>query len=239
MVQLRINVFSWLRRGPKPLRILNFIGFAYLLYWLIHFVSVSFRIGQAFAALAIYLVYIVWLKHQRTVNLRLAGMDDIDAMEGAEFEHRMLLHFRKLGWKAKGTKGSGDFGADLILTRPDGLKIAAQCKRYTDPVGLDAIQQAVAAVRYYNADAAMVITNSHLTQAAKELARVNDVEVWDRDELAKSLAGLADLAGPADLASLADLADWRPSPWEKLKSTLANLFRRFTLAKVFRKRSRW
>ncbi|QSO47070.1 restriction endonuclease [Alicyclobacillus mengziensis] len=208
---MRINILSWLRRGPKALRIVNFIGIAYLLYWLIHFVSTSFKVGQAFAAMGIYVLYIVWLKHQRVANLRLAGMDEIDQMDGTEFQQRMLLHFQDLGWRAKSTKGSGNFGADLILTRPDGLKIVAQCKRYADPVGIDAVQEVVAAIRYYSADMAMMVTSSHLTKAARELARVNDVEVWERDELAQSLS---------------ELVDERSSVWEELKFRLGNTFRR-------------
>jgi len=53
-------------------------------------------------------------------------------------------------------------------------------------VGLAAVQEAVGAIRYYNADYAMVITNRNLT-AAKKLATANDVVVWERDELEKSL----------------------------------------------------
>lgn len=208
---MRINILSWLRRGPKPLRIVNFIGIAYMLYWLIHFVSTSFKVGQALVAMGIYILYILWLKHQRAANLRKAGMDEIDEMDGTEFEQRMLLHFQDLGWTAKPSIGSGDFGGDLILTRPDGLKIIAQCKRHADPVGIDAVQEVVAAIRYYKADAAMMVASSHLTKAAKELARVNDVEVWERDQLAKSLA---------------EMVDERSSGWEELKFRLGNTFRR-------------
>ena len=41
----------------------------------------------------------------------------------------------------------------------------------------------VAAIKYYNADSAIVITNSYFTKSAIKLAKVNNVELWDRDKL--------------------------------------------------------
>ena len=72
------------------------------------------------------------------------------------------------------TKGSGDFGVDVTAHRA-GHKYAVQCKYYSSPVSLSAIQEAVAGKALYNCDRAMVVTNSTFTKAARELANANNV----------------------------------------------------------------
>lgn len=83
-----------------------------------------------------------WLQQRR---LRSAGFNDIDKMSGVELEDCMYVYFRNIGWKAEKTPVSGDYGADLILTDPAGKRIAAQLKRYSGQVGVDAVQEIAAA----------------------------------------------------------------------------------------------
>ncbi|WP_414481040.1 restriction endonuclease [Caldicoprobacter sp.] len=45
----------------------------------------------------------------------------------------------------------------------------------------------VASKAYYNADIAIIFTNSHLTEAASELAKLNNVIVFDRNTLRNTL----------------------------------------------------
>jgi len=54
-----------------------------------------------------------------------------------------------------------------------------QCKFYSHPVGVSAVQQVVGGMAYYDCDRAMVITNNTFTRQAKELAERNDVELLD------------------------------------------------------------
>lgn len=181
---------GFVMKGGKKARVAKVLTVALLLYWVIRLLPDKYRVLEGFISITLYYAYIFWLKHRQAENLRVAGMDVIDQMEGVEFEQRMLLHFQGAGWKAKPTRTSGDFGADLLLTDPTGRKVVAQCKRYDASVGVEAVQEAVAAIRYYTADSAMVITNSHLTAAAKKLAVANDVEVWERARLAQKLASV-------------------------------------------------
>lgn len=67
------------------------------------------------------------------------------------------------------TKGSGDQGADILVT-VNAVKIAIQTKKYSGSVGNDAVQQVYAAKGHYDASVAMVITNSTFTQHAETLA---------------------------------------------------------------------
>ena len=52
---------------------------------------------------------------------------------------------------------------------------------------MSAIQQAYGGISYYHLDCAIVITNSYFTEAAYQLASVNDIILIDRPKLLKML----------------------------------------------------
>ncbi|MDQ0255618.1 restriction system protein [Evansella vedderi] len=120
-------------------------------------------------------------------HFKRANMTVIDQMDGFEFEEYLAYMFTKLGYKAKKTRNTGDYGADVVLKK-DGIKTVVQAKRYKNKVGIDAVQQIVGSKSYYKADKAMVVTNSTLTGPAYKLAKVNGVEVWDREKLIYELS---------------------------------------------------
>jgi len=109
----------------------------------------------------------------------------IDGMEGYEFEKCMKDVFEKLGYSAHHTPLSGDQGADLILTSKNGPRIAVQTKRYSYSVSNKAVQEVVAAKAFHRCTNGIVVTNSYFTASAKELAKANDIELIDRNELKK------------------------------------------------------
>lgn len=111
----------------------------------------------------------------------------IDRMSGSEFEAFLNKLFKSLGYRSTNLKDTGDFGADLLI-RVDGRKIAVQAKRYSKNVSLSAVQEIVAAKAYYESDEAAVATNSYFTRSAQELAQVNGVTLWDRDDLSRMMA---------------------------------------------------
>lgn len=132
--------------------------------------------------LIVILDFIVIRRSDRRACVR--SMAKIDQMTGDEFEECCAAHFRRLGYKAKitGARGGGDYGVDIILKK-NGVVTAVQAKRYKNNVGISAVQQIVAGKAKYGANDALVVTNSHFTQAARELARVNDVVLWDREAI--------------------------------------------------------
>lgn len=96
-------------------------------------------------------------------------------MDGHDYEYLVAKYLREHGYTGvKVTKGSGDFGVDVTAHKA-GHKYAVQCKYYSSPVSLGAVQEAVAGKALYNCDRAMVITNSTFTKAAHELANANNV----------------------------------------------------------------
>ena len=119
------------------------------------------------------------LRHLKYKNSTLAK---VDKMSGIEFEEFLRVHFEKKGYQVKTTKKSNDYGADLLLKKKHETTIV-QAKRYGRNIGIEAIQQAVAARTYYHADYAIVCTNQYFTNSAVNLANECDVELWDRETL--------------------------------------------------------
>lgn len=125
---------------------------------------------------------------RRTLISSDAGVVPVDRLPGEEFEVRLAHLFRQVGYRVDTTPRTGDFGADLLLTAPDGQTWAVQAKRHDQPVGVKAVQEVIAAVAYYNLHCGMVVTNSTFTPAAREMAQRTGVALWDRAELARAMA---------------------------------------------------
>lgn len=111
-----------------------------------------------------------------------AGLPEIDRMTGRQFEEWLARFFRSRGYEVTLTPEQGDYGADLIL-RKGPVRTVVQAKRWGGKVGVSAIQEITAAKGYYGANGAMVVTNSFFTKEAIELARRNNVVLWDRNKL--------------------------------------------------------
>lgn len=106
----------------------------------------------------------------------------VDAMSGHDFEHLLARLFASAGFEVEETRQTQDQGADLLLQR-FGRRIVVQAKRYSENVGNAAVQQVIAAMQHFSCDGAMVVTNSHYTPSAKELAESVGVTLIDRDRL--------------------------------------------------------
>ncbi|WP_170885606.1 restriction endonuclease [Bacillus alkalicellulosilyticus] len=108
---------------------------------------------------------------------------NVDKLNGHDFEHFLAPLFRKKGYSVKVTRGSGDFGADLVLRNVKGQVTVVQAKRYSSNIGVSAVQEIVAAKPMYKATNAIVITNQYFTPAAVKLAKANGVKLLDRNKL--------------------------------------------------------
>lgn len=107
----------------------------------------------------------------------------MDDMPGLEFEKYCARLLEKRGFvDVNVTKASGDFGVD-ILAEKEGVTYAIQCKRYSDPVGVKAIQEAYAGKEYYDRMVGAVLTNQYFTQPAVDAAKKLKILLWDRGYL--------------------------------------------------------
>ena len=104
----------------------------------------------------------------------------LDEMEGHDFEYFCADLLKKKGFiDVEVTKASGDYGID-ILAEKDGVTYGIQCKRYQDPVGIKAIQEAYAGKEYYDRMVGAVMTNQYFTTPAVETAKKLKILMWDR-----------------------------------------------------------
>ncbi len=107
----------------------------------------------------------------------------MDEMEGHDFEYYCADLLKNSGFlDVEVTKGSGDFGAD-ILAEKDGVTYAFQCKCYDKPIGVKAVQEIYAGRDFYGRMVGVVMTNQYFTQPAVELAKKLNIMLWDRGYL--------------------------------------------------------
>ena len=119
---------------------------------------------------------------QNQAQLEWIKSQNIHSMTGSQFELYLKKIFENLGFFVQLTAHTGDQGADLIIHNQN-EKIAVQVKRYNNNVGNKAVQEVVASVKHYGANRGMVVTNSRFTNAAKELASSNNIELIDGQQL--------------------------------------------------------
>jgi len=90
-------------------------------------------------------------------------IDEIDKMTGEEFELFTAAVLKGCGFIIEElTKTTGDYGADIIVSFAQ-IRIAVQCKRYSHPVGVKAVQEVISAMKHYDCEEAIVITNNYFT----------------------------------------------------------------------------
>lgn len=106
---------------------------------------------------------------------------NVESMTGVDFEHYCAewLMKNKNFKKVVVTPPSGDYGADLVAYDRKGECWVFQCKHYGRKVTNSAVQEAVTAKAHYKAARAAVMTNSQLTEKARELAFENDVLLFE------------------------------------------------------------
>lgn len=122
----------------------------------------------------IFLSTVIWLFQKRR-----RPSDTFEDMDGHEFEYFCADLLERRGFvEVEVTRGSGDYGID-ILAEKDGVTYAVQCKRYTAPVGVKAIQEAYAGRDYYDRMVGAVMTNQYFTAPAVEAAKKLKILLWD------------------------------------------------------------
>ncbi|WMC11572.1 restriction endonuclease [Oceanimonas pelagia] len=114
-------------------------------------------------------------------------------MSGHDYEFHLSTRVNEeTSWTAEVTRGSGDQGADLIITYQD-ITAIVQAKYYTSKVGNKAVQEALSAQQFYNAGMAFVVTNSFFTDSAIELAEQTGVYLFQEDGFIEALQSFDDV----------------------------------------------
>lgn len=132
--------------------------------------------------LGLVIAVMIMNRQKRIERLRKSGINDIDKMEGRQFEHYLSHLMKSQGYSVEVTRAAGDYGADLVINKA-GKKIVVQAKRYSKNVGIEAVQQVYSSQNYYGASEAWVLCNRDYTEAARNLAKSNGVRLIGREEL--------------------------------------------------------
>lgn len=101
---------------------------------------------------------------------------------GGKYEAHCIMKMKLHGWlfvRQCGKANTPDFGADITARGFLFSSIVVQCKDYTRPVGVKAVQEVNAARQYYGASRAAVAAKGTFTKQARELARRCNVELWE------------------------------------------------------------
>ncbi len=143
----------------------------------------TIQIAGVLFLLTVMIVFIIWLMRRRP-----QAPAFLEEMEGHEFERFCAELLERRGFEeVEVTKGSGDYGID-ILAEKEGVTYAIQCKRYTAPVGVKAIQEAYAGRDYYDRMVGAVMTNQYFTTSAVEAAKKLKILLWDGGYLEEMLS---------------------------------------------------
>ncbi|MDW8214124.1 MAG: restriction endonuclease [Roseiflexaceae bacterium] len=118
---------------------------------------------------------------------------ELSALKPAEFEERVLLLLKDLGWTNLRLRGgSGDRGVDLE-GEFQGQRYVVQCKRYSKPVPPSMVRDLAGALHIQRADRALLVTTSSFTRQGYEEVRNLPIELWDGDVLARKIEEAAAL----------------------------------------------
>ena len=147
----------------------------------------TFVLAGAALIVAAVMVLVLWaFRRARLLRESWRGKA-LDEMDGRDFEFFCADLLEQKGFlDVEVTKGSGDFGID-ILAEKDGVTYAIQCKRYEEPVGVKAVQEAYAGREYYDRMVGAVMSNQYFTEPAVAAAKKLKILLWDRGYLEEML----------------------------------------------------
>lgn len=111
---------------------------------------------------------------------------NFSSLSGTEFENLLVKLFESIDYIVEHPGSVGDQGGDLILNR-GGERILVQAKCYSNNIGNKAVQEAVAAKKYYDCNRVLVVGTSDFTHEAVDLAKANNVELMRKKQLQELL----------------------------------------------------
>ena len=117
-----------------------------------------------------------------------SNIEEIHSLSPLEFEKYVARLFSLRGYKTNLTPVSSDYGLDVILEK-EKVKIGVQVKHYTNAVGVRAVQEVIAGMKYYKCSEGYVVTSAHsFTAQAHNLANASNIKLIAYNDLAFLLA---------------------------------------------------
>lgn len=127
-----------------------------------------------------------WKKYVQDCEEReqLRKMEYWQSMDGWAFEENIGKLFRKLGFDAEVTKGSGDEGVDIILIK-DNKTTIVQCKQHSKPVGPSVVRDLFGALTHFKAKNAILVSTSGFTSGTVSFAKNKPITLMGMHEILK------------------------------------------------------
>jgi restriction system protein len=117
----------------------------------------------------------------RRADLKLAQLASLTPESFEEFVGEL---FEMLGYQVEQVGGSGDEGADLRLSRGDGLRAVVQCKYHKQAlVGSPALQKFLGTIHHTMSHKGYFVTTSTFSLAAEKFAADHPIELVDGPRL--------------------------------------------------------
>ncbi|QNT79291.1 restriction endonuclease [Entomobacter blattae] len=110
------------------------------------------------------------------------GLRFSPTMKPTTYEKYCNQLLEESGWKTELTPLSNDQGADIIATK-NSETLIVQCKLYSKPIGNKAVQEAISAKKFYNAQYGAVVSNQEYTSSARQLAKSDNILLLHHDQL--------------------------------------------------------
>ncbi|HOJ88114.1 MAG TPA: restriction endonuclease [Pseudothermotoga sp.] len=146
-------------------------------------------------AFVLIIVLFLTLKRRTLKRSDLAKRWQNGFKDGWSFEQFMTDLFNNLGYRAVVTKGSHDFGVDIIVKNSK-CTYVFQAKYYSNSISPKALEEALMAAALYGVDRIGIVTNAEIPQAVKDFAEqickktfVKKVLLIGRPEIERMLRG--------------------------------------------------
>ena len=99
-------------------------------------------------------------------------------------QYELMCHslLRSSGWNVLLMEAGADFGVDLIAVK-NNFKIAIQCKKHKNTIGIKAVQEVFSGSKYHDCNHAIVCSNVGYSKSAKKLALNLNVKLLHHDYL--------------------------------------------------------
>lgn len=108
------------------------------------------------------------------------------SLSGHDFEKEMAGLFRKYNYKSVlKTRGSGDGGVDLIITKHDEGKIFVQCKAHKKPAGPHVVRDLFGAMKSEGVDHGILISLSGVSKGVMSFIKDKNIDILDIDGIIK------------------------------------------------------
>ena len=124
----------------------------------------------------------------RTTNQSQTTIEDIDQMDGLEFEKFLAELYKALGYFAELTPHT-DYGIDVIITK-NNIRSGIQAKCYGEgrTVGVEAVNEVCGGAGVHDLQKKIIITNRYFTRQALFAAQFHSIEMINRDGLMRLLS---------------------------------------------------